>query len=74
MIEKWKKTLDNKKHAGEILTDLSNAFDCINHELLIAKLDTYDFDKKCPKIYTQLHNRKEIKMSVGTDVVGHKYR
>ena len=39
MIEKWKKALDNKKHAGAILTDLSKAFDCINHELLIAKLD-----------------------------------
>ena len=30
MIEKWKKALDNKKHAGAILTDLSKAFDSGN--------------------------------------------
>ena len=42
MIEKWKKAL-NKKHAGAILTDLSSV-DCINHKLLIAKLDACGFD------------------------------
>ena len=45
MIEKWKNALDNKKHAAAILTDLSKAFDCINQELLIAKLEAYGFDK-----------------------------
>ena len=45
MIEKWKNALDKKKHAGAILTDRSKAFDCINHELLIAKLEAYGFDK-----------------------------
>ena len=49
MIEKWKNALDNKKHAGAILTDLSKAFDCINHELLIAKLEAYGFGKNALK-------------------------
>ena len=45
MIEKWKKSLDNKENAGAILMDLSKAFDTINHELLIAKLGAYGFDE-----------------------------
>ena len=45
MIEKWKKSLDNKGLAGAILMDLSKAFDTLNHELLIAKLGAYGFDE-----------------------------
>ena len=36
MIEKWKKELDQHNIAGGLLTDLSKAFDCLNHALLIA--------------------------------------
>ena len=31
------------------MTDLSKAFDCLHHELIIAKLDAYDFDIKSVK-------------------------
>ena len=43
MLERWKKALDNRKIAGALLTDLSKAFDCLIHELLIAKPEAYRF-------------------------------
>ena len=44
--EKWKKVLDDIGYAGTVLMDLSNVFDSINHELLIAKLHVYGFSKE----------------------------
>ena len=58
MIEKWRKYLDNGKKAGVLLTDLSKAFDCLVHELLIAKLHAYGFDYSSLKlIYSYLSGR-----------------
>ena len=47
MIEKWRQSLDEKKKkiCGALLTDLSKAFDCLPHDLLIAKLHAYGFEK-----------------------------
>ena len=50
MIEKWKKSLDNGGIFAAILMDLSKAFDTINHELLIAKLHAYGFEKSALSI------------------------
>ena len=58
MLEKWKQCLDKKGFAGAVLMDLSKAFDCINYELLIAKLNAYGFSKNALElIHDYLTNR-----------------
>ena len=60
MLEKWKITLDKKGCCGGLLTDLSKAFDCLSHDLLIAKVDAYGFDYMSTKlIYSYLTNRQQ---------------
>ena len=39
------KSLDKRKYVGLVMMDLSKAFDCMPHNLLIAKLHAYGFDK-----------------------------
>ena len=61
MIEKWKKTIDNGGVFGALLTDLSKAFDCIPHDLIIAKLEAYGFHIDALKLIPDyLSNKKQI--------------
>ena len=60
LTEDWRKHIDNNKIVGGLLMDLSKAFDCLPHELLIAKLEAYGFDKNTLYIfYSYLKNRRQ---------------
>ena len=60
MIDKWKKALDNHKVFGAVLTDLSKAFDCISHDLLIAEPNAYRLSLPALKLITDyLQNRRQ---------------
>lgn len=50
MIGQWHKCLDKSGKAGAVLMDLSKAFDCIDHKLLVAKLSAYELDEKSLKL------------------------
>ena len=66
MLEKWNLSKDKGNSFGALLTDLSKAFDCLSHELLIAKLAAYGFSRSALKLmYTYLFDRKQrTKMSI----------
>ena len=60
LIDKWKKANDNNKVFGAFLTDLSKAFDCICHYLLVAKLNAYGLSLPALKlIQNYLQNQKQ---------------
>ena len=60
LLEEWRIHLDTGKLVGAILMDLSKAFDCIPHDILIAKLNAYGFDRKSLKyIFSYLKGRRQ---------------
>ena len=60
LIENWKLHLDNKEFVGAVLMDLSKAFDCVPHDLLIAKMHAYGFGNETLILFfSYLKNRKQ---------------
>ena len=60
MTKKWRKYLDKDGINGALLTDLSKAFYCLLHDLLIEKLVAYGFDYESSMlIQSYLSNRKQ---------------
>ena len=60
MLEKWKSSVDKGSSFGALLTDLSKAFDCLSHELLIAKLHAHGFSLNALRlVHSYLTNRKQ---------------
>ena len=60
MLEIWKGAADNNKALSALLTDLSQAFDCVSHDLLIAKLQAYGLNIDSLNILQDyLSNRKQ---------------
>ena len=46
LVDSWKKALDSDNFVGVVSMDLSKAFDCIPHGLLICKLKAYGLSQK----------------------------
>ena len=45
MVEKWRKILDEEGETGAVLINLIKAFDFMDHNLFIDKLNAYGFEK-----------------------------
>ena len=60
IIEDWKKALDDNKFIAAILMDLSKAFDCLPHNLLMLKLEAYGLSENSLKLLkSYLENRRQ---------------
>ena len=60
LTEEWRQYLDKNEIVGAVLMDLSKAFDCLPHELLLAKLSAYGFERDTLNFfYSYLKGRKQ---------------
>ena len=61
LLEEWRENLDKNYVIGRVLMDLSKAFDCIPHDLLLVKLAAYGVDENllCYIYSYYLLNRKQ---------------
>ena len=68
MLEEIRKNLDERNTSGMLLTDLSNAFDYLVHDLMIARLHAYGFEYNALSlIYSYLSGRRQ-RTKIGTAV------
>ena len=59
-MEDWRKALDRHECAAAILIDLSKAFDCLTHGLLLGKLKAYVLSTEAVKLLeSYLTDRKQ---------------
>ena len=57
-MKNWQKYLDKSGVVGTVLMDLSKAYDCLPHDLRLAKLSAYGFDESAiTMIANYLSNR-----------------
>ena len=60
LVETCKKCLGSDGVIGMVLTDLSKAYDCLPHDLLVAKLHAYGFSlSSLEMIYCYLTSKKQ---------------
>ena len=66
MLRKWQKHLDTSGKIGAVLMDLSKAFDCLPHDLLIAKLAAYGVGKNALRLFSSYLRNREHRVRIGS--------
>ena len=66
LLQSWQQVLDNGGFIGTILMDLSKAYDCIPHNLLIAKLECYGVDKASLRLLLDYLTREKQRTKISS--------
>ena len=65
LLHSWQRELDSDSFVCTILMDLSKAYDCISHKLLIAKLECYRLDKMSLKLIVNYLSHLKQRTKIG---------
>ena len=66
MMEDWRKALDDRKCVGAVLMDLSKAFDCMPHNLLLAKLQAYGLSNEAITLMRSYLTGRRQRVKIGS--------
>ena len=64
MVVNIKNALDQAKEYGTLLTDLSKAFDCLSHDLIVAKLHVYGFSTESLKLINSYLTKRKQRVKI----------
>ena len=66
LLQKWQKCLDASDGiVGTLLMDLSKAYDCVNHDLIIAKLEAYGVGENSLRLIQNYLSQRQQSVKVG---------
>jgi hypothetical protein len=74
LLEDWREALDKNLYVSAVLMDLSKAFDCLPHNILLDKLSAYGVSSQSVSLLkSYLSNRKQqIKVNSVLSDYAHK--
>ena len=69
LLQKWQKCLDaSDKNVGTLLMDLSKAYDCANHDLIIAKQEAYGVSENSLRLIQNYLFQRQQRVKVGSSL------
>ena len=66
LLKNWQKCLDKYGVVGTVLIDLSKAYDCFPHDLLLAKLSAYNFDESAIELIANYLSNRFQRAKIGS--------
>ena len=66
LLKTWQKTLDKSGVIGTVLMELSKAYDCLPHDLLIAKLSAYGFEDSATPLISDYLSKRYQRVKIGS--------
>ena len=66
LLKNWQKTLEKSGVTVTVLMELSKAYDCLPHILLIAKLTAYGFEDSASSLISYCPSRRYQRVKIGS--------
>ena len=66
-MAKMQKCLDEKGVVSTLLMDLSKAYDCLDHDLMLAKLEAYNINFQSLQLIESYLKYRKLRVMVGSE-------